>query len=103
NGGPAKTFEVSEVTADGKDRVAKPATLVPTQGGDLALWFQVSSRWGCSEYDSAFGQNFHVDVDGPPPDASASLVFLADGTVESSGVFEAGSKVRITYAQDRLP
>jgi hypothetical protein len=103
NGGPAKTFEVSEVTSDGSDRVAKAASIVPSQGGTMAFWFQVSSRWGCSEFDSAFGQNFHVDVEGPPPDASASLVFGEDGRVDSSGVLEAGGKVRITYAQDRLP
>jgi hypothetical protein len=65
NGGVAKTFEVSALTPDGKDRVAKPAHLVPAQGGDIAIWFQVTSVFGCQEFDSQFGQNFHLVVKGP--------------------------------------
>jgi Family of unknown function (DUF6209) len=103
NSGAAKTFEVSEVAADGKDRVAKPARIALTQGGDLALWFQVSSRWGCSEYDSQFGQNFHLDVEGPAPEAGASLVFGKDGAVEQQGSLRAGGKVKVRYEQERLP
>ncbi|MBX3264039.1 MAG: hypothetical protein KIS78_22010 [Labilithrix sp.] len=103
NGGAAKTFEVTELTADGKDRVAKPARLALAHGGDLALWFQVSNRWGCSEYDSQFGQNFHVDVGGPPPDAGATIVFAADGRVDQQGELRAGGKLRVRYEQDRLP
>ncbi len=101
NGGAAKTFEVSEVR--GSERVAKPARIPLTQGGDLALWFQVSSRFGCSEFDSQFGQNFHVDVEGPPPEAQGSIVFKKDGAVDQSGSLVAGGKVKIRYEQDRLP
>ena len=103
NGGPAKTFEVSALSEDGRDRVAKPAVLTPTQGGDLAFWFQVSSRWGCMEYDSAFGQNYHLEVLGAPPDASARIVFAADGGVSQTGALRAGGKVEIRYEQARLP
>lgn len=103
NGGPAKTFEPTALTPDGKDRVSKPVTIPLTQGGDLALWFQVSSRFGCSQYDSAFGQNYHLDVAGPPPDASASIVFKKDGSIAQDGALRAGSKVKIRYEQDRLP
>ncbi len=103
NGGPAKTFEVTTLTPDGKDRVAKPARIVPKTGGDLALWFEVNSAFGCHEYDSQFGQNYHVDVEGLPPDAGASIVFGADGKIETTGTLRAGSKVKIRYEQDRLP
>jgi hypothetical protein len=103
NGGAAKTFEVSALTPDGKDRVAKPARVVLANGGDVALWFQVTSRWGCSEYDSQFGQNFHVDVAGAPPEAGASIVFAKDGTVDKQGTLRAGGKVKVRYEQDRLP
>ena len=30
--------------------------------GDLEIWFQNTSRWGCSAYDSAFGKNYHFAV-----------------------------------------
>lgn len=103
NGGPAKTFDPTKLSEDGKDRIAKPAVITLGQGGDLALWFQVSSRFGCSEFDSAYGQNYHVDVAGPPPEASASIVFNADGTVAQDGALRAGSKVKVRYEQDRLP
>ena len=32
------------------------------QSGDLQIWFQNSSRWGCSAYDSDFGKNYHFAV-----------------------------------------
>lgn len=103
NGGAPKTFEVTTLSADGKDRVAKPAIVTPSQGGDLALWFQVSSRWGCSEYDSQFGQNHHLAVRGAPPGADSSITFGKDGSVKQDGALHPGSKVRIRYEQDRLP
>ncbi|MBF5067492.1 hypothetical protein G6O45_30280, partial [Salmonella enterica subsp. enterica serovar Istanbul] len=80
NGSAAKTFEVSALTPDGKDRVAKAARIVPSQGGDLAIWFQVSSAFGCSEFDSQFGQNFHLPVKGAPPEARATIAFGTDGS-----------------------
>ncbi len=103
NGAAAKTFDVSELSADGKDRVAKPARITLSQGGDLALWFQVTSRFGCSEYDSAFGQNFHVDVEGAPPQAGATITFAKDGAPSVQGQLKAGGKAKVHYEQDRLP
>jgi hypothetical protein len=103
NGGSPKTFEVSALTPDGKDRVAKAARIVPTQGGDLSIWFQVVSRFGCSEFDSQFGQNFHLPVKGAIPEAGASIVFHANGSPTQTGELKAGGKVKITYEQDRLP
>jgi hypothetical protein len=103
NGGPPKTFEVTELSPDGKDRVAKPARITLTQGGDLALWFQVTNRWGCSEYDSRYGQNFHVDVEGSLPEVTASILFAKDGAVDLQGRLVAGGKVKIRYEQERLP
>jgi hypothetical protein len=103
NGGPAKTFDPTELSPDNKTRLMKPVTIIPEQGGDLALWFQVSSRWGCSEYDSANGQNYHFSVAGPPATATASLHFTEDGSVAQDGPLRAGEKVKIRYEQDRLP
>ena len=103
NGGASKTFEVSALTPDGKNRVAKPARIVPSQGGDIAIWFQVSSAFGCSQFDSQFGQNFHVPVKGAVPVAGARIAFAKDGTPVQTGELKAGGKVKITYEQDRLP
>lgn len=103
NGGVAKTFEVSALSPDGKDRVAKPAHLVPAQGGDIAIWFQVTSVFGCEEFDSQFGQNFHLAVKGREPVAGASITFDKSGNPTVAGELKAGGKVKIDYAQDRLP
>lgn len=103
NGGPARMFEVTALSPDGKTRVTKPAVVPITQGGDAAFWFQATSRWGCSAYDSAFGQNYHLAVQGPAPDVKGTITFAADGRVEQTGDLLAGAKVRVRYEQDRLP
>ena len=103
NGSAPKTFEVSALSSDGRDRVAKPAVITPSQGGDLAVWFQVSSRWGCSEFDSQFGQNYHLTVRGAEPAAGATITFGKDGDAKVDGALKAGTKVRVRYEQDRLP
>jgi hypothetical protein len=103
NGGAAKSFEVTALTPDGKDRVAKAARIVPANGGDLAVWFQVTSRFGCSEYDSQYSQNFHVPVKGAAPVADASIAFGQTGAPKVTGELKAGGSVKVTYEQDRLP
>lgn len=37
-------------------------TLPMGPGGDLAVWFETTSRWGCHAWDSALGANYHFDV-----------------------------------------
>lgn len=103
NAGPAHAFEVTELSSDGTDRVAKQARIPLTQGGDISIWFQVSNRWGCSEYDSRFGQNYHLTVQGALPTSTASILFKKDGAVEKSGDLRVGGKVKVRYEQDRLP
>lgn len=102
NGGAPKTFEVSALSDDGKDRVSKPATITPSQGGDIAIWFQVTSRFGCSKFDSAFGANYHFSVAGAEPTADATITFDKSGDPHQDGALRAGGKVKIRYAQDRL-
>jgi hypothetical protein len=103
NGGTPKSFEVSALTPDGKDRIAKAARIVPSGGGDVAIWFQVSSAFGCSEFDSQFGNNFHLAVKGPVPVAGASIAFDGSGNPKVDGELKAGGKMKVTYAQARLP
>lgn len=104
NGGPAKTFEVTQLTSSGKDRESKPATIIPSQGGDLALWFQVNSVFGCNDYDSDFGHNFHVQVEGggPAPEALPTITFEKSGAPTLDGELRAGGKVKVHYDQARL-
>lgn len=102
NGQPATTFEVTKLNATRTDREPAPYELKLPEGGDLAIWFHVASRWGCSEYDSQYGQNFHFDVAGPPPEADSTLTFHADGKVDQTKPLKAGAKVAVRYEQDRL-
>ena len=41
------------------------ATFTPMHAGDLQLWFQITNRWGCVAYDSAYGANYHFAVQAP--------------------------------------
>lgn len=102
NGGPTKSFEVTKLAGSGKDREAKPATIVPSQGGDLALWFQVTSVFGCTDYDSDFGGNFHIQVQGDAPQALPTITFEKSGAPTVKGDLKAGGKVAVHYAQERL-
>jgi hypothetical protein len=103
NGGPARSFEVTSLSANGRERTARVATLTLSQGGDLALWFQGTDRYGCSEYDSDYGRNFHVAVDGATASTEASLVFFKDGRVHQDGALRVGGRLKVRYEQERLP
>lgn len=101
NGAAAQSFEVTKLTADGADREAATARITPLEGGDLAIWFQVTSVFGCSEYDSDLGANYHLKVEGPAPDAMPSITFSKSGAPTVKGDLKVG-KVKVRYEQDRL-
>jgi hypothetical protein len=72
NGGPVQTVVVAGLAPTG---TLDPTFVAPsvaaadgTTTGDLELWFESSSRWGCHEWDSDFGKNFHFSV-APPKSA----------------------------------
>lgn len=102
NGEPAKSFAVTKLSADGTDRVSAPAIITPTEGGDIALWFQVTSVFGCSEYDSDFGNNFHIKVAGGSAPSLATITFDASGAPTVEGTLKAGGKVAVHYEPARL-
>jgi hypothetical protein len=59
NGGAVQSFEAGGFSPSGgtaKPEIALGAT------GDLEIWFQNTSIYGCSAYDSAFGKNYHFTV-----------------------------------------
>ena len=105
NGRPAWTVS-GFASLDGKEKVtfdaAKPFSLPLTTGGDLALWFQVSNRWGCSAWDSKKGANYHFNVTAPK-DTGATITFSDDGKVSTTGELRVGSDVKVRFDQDRLP
>lgn len=41
------------------------AVLDLPEDGSIALWFQVTSLWGCSEWDSNYGNNHCFDAGSP--------------------------------------
>ena len=104
NGAAPKMFEVSTLTASGKDRVATAGRIVPREAGDLAIWFQISSSFGCSAFDSELGRNYHLTVAARAPDANAASIVLGqDGKVSQTGNLKAGGRVTVRYEQARLP
>lgn len=56
--GPVRTFEAGGLSASNSG----DPSFVLDASGDLQLWFQNTSRWGCSAYDSNFGHNYRFGV-----------------------------------------
>ncbi len=59
NGGPVATFEAGGFSPSGGTQA--PILDLPSSG-DLEIWFQTTSVWGCTSYDSAYGKNYHFAV-----------------------------------------
>lgn len=59
NGGPVSSFEAGGFSPS---HGTTPPQLTVSGAGDLELWFQNTSRWGCSAYDSAYGKNYHFTI-----------------------------------------
>ena len=56
--GPIRMFEAGGLSPSG----GADQAFVLDASGDLQIWFQNTSRWGCSAYDSNHGQNYHFGV-----------------------------------------
>jgi len=57
--GPVRSFEAGGFSPSGG---TQPPVLKLDASGDLQVWFQNTSLWGCSAYDSDFGKNYHFAV-----------------------------------------
>ena len=106
-GAAATTWDTGRVS--GTRRVAVNQVIALPRAGDLALWFQQTSRWGCQAWDSRNGQNYHVTVQPAPggttpvvPATGPTLTFNRDGSVNQTGTLVAGQRLRVRYAQDRI-
>lgn len=58
--GAVHTFEAGGFSPSGGHGDGPVLTL--EQAGELQVWFQNTSRWGCSAYDSDFGKNYRFTV-----------------------------------------
>jgi hypothetical protein len=56
--GPIRTFPAGGLSPSG----SAESSLSLDVSGDLQIWFQNTSRWGCSAYDSNLGDNYHFAV-----------------------------------------
>lgn len=104
NGGEIGVLDFTSKMPSNGDATGKVEGRIPlTEGGDLAVWFEVTGLGGCQAFDSQLSQNFHVEVSGPAPGTDASIVFRADGEVEKKGELRAGGKVAVRFDDARLP
>ncbi len=88
DGGPVQTLDVT----------SGDATFVVPAGRDLAMWFEASDEYGCLQWDSVYGANYHFAVDAPP-----IVHFRARGfAIEVAGTPRAGDDVLIDYELARL-
>lgn len=95
NGGPIQSFEAGGLSPS--NGTQEPVFEL-TESGELALWFHVTNRWGCSAWDSKFGNNYRFEV-LPPPTAR----FLANWDEVTEGVPGSMPTFTLDYDLARLP
>ncbi len=95
NGGAVGSFEAGGLSPS---HGTNPPVVALPEAGDLAVWFQISSRWGCQAWDSAYGANYHFKVLAPP-----HVGFGKDWSVAVKGALAGSPVVVVDYALERLP
>ncbi|MGZ3405519.1 MAG: DUF6209 family protein [Polyangia bacterium] len=76
------------------------ATFDVPPGRDLAMWFSNSDEYGCSEWDSSYGRNFHFALVENAP----AVHFRFPGwTDDQSAPLRAGGEFLVDYDIRRLP
>lgn len=104
NGGDVGSVDFTSKMPQNGDATGTVEARIPlSEGGDLAVWFEVTSLGGCQAFDSQFSQNYHVNVSGPPPGTEATIVFGSAGEPVRKGELRAGGKVAIRFEDARLP
>ncbi len=61
DGGASHTITVERT--EGAMLVAADPVITVPHGSDLALWFSTSDVWGCHDYDSQAGANYHFTIE----------------------------------------
>lgn len=97
NGGAVQSFWVAG--HDPAGGTSQPSITLPAgESGDLALWFEVTSLYGCQAWDSNYGNNYHFNVGAPP-----SIQFNADWSETVVGTLQRGQDFVVDYELSRLP
>jgi len=98
DGGQAFTQPVTQF----QNGVVNPvdATFDVPPGNDLAVWFSNSDEYGCSQWDSDYGRNFHFAL---VADAPALHFRWPSWSEEQSAPLVAGHDFLVDYDIRRLP
>jgi uncharacterized protein YraI len=97
--GTETTFGLSNLVG-GKTTAVDAELQIPAGASSVDLWFSINNRWGCSSYDSDYGNNYSFAIDRHG--LGATLDFPGDGSFSPSGAVHAGDKVTVHYAPQRL-
>jgi hypothetical protein len=85
--------------APAPDQVGLPLML--HAAGELEVWFENNSSFGCQGFDSNLGANYRFRV--APAAGTAVARFAADGSVHVEGTPIQGGRLDIEYDVSRLP
>jgi hypothetical protein len=90
---------VTTVTVNDGSSTANPVDVAITvpYGPDFSVWFHASDEYGCSTWDTNYGQNFHFAVQGPP-----TVHFKSGWTESVGGTLMAGQTLAVDYDLTRL-
>ncbi|HEX8952077.1 MAG TPA: DUF6209 family protein, partial [Polyangia bacterium] len=98
DGGQAFSAPVTQF--QGGQVVPIDATFAVPPGSDLAVWFFASDEYGCTQWDSSYGRNFHFALAADAP----ALHFRWPGwSDDASGPLVAGRDFLVDYDIRRLP
>jgi hypothetical protein len=76
------------VAGQGLSNTPAGPLFTPPFAGNLAMWFEIGSAWGCTAYDSAYGSNYSFTVAAPanaPGWVGGASVLIDRGTCGSAG------------------
>jgi len=94
-----RPFPVTELRS-GK-AVAVDAVVEIPEGDHIELYFQVTDVFGCTAYDSDFGQNYRFIVEQSAAEA-AVVSFESEGEPVVMGELRAGGSMVLHYEPERL-
>ena len=72
---------------------------VVSHAGQLSLWFEITDRWGCNGWDSAYGNNYRFGVASAPP----VIHFKSDWSSSVEGTLAGAAVIAVDYDPARLP
>lgn len=106
NGVPQYSVTAHYVLGDAPEKTVTVAGLIPggvvepialDREGELVVWFEVSNRWGCHQWDSAYGANYRFNV------AEPKTITFAQGWSVSAGSLVGAKALAVSFALERLP